>query len=162
MGCVIHRTFPIITVDKIDKIKHHGEEGYDYSREDRKLPIHLIRELELIDELLKKIKTNLTNGDYQKAILIADHGASRLAVIHETENLWEMESSGKHSGRCCPKSEVDERPDSATDAEDFWALANYDRFREVGKLMLRFMVAQHWRKSLFQLLRFRILTMPLK
>lgn len=121
--------FPIISVDKIDKIKHHGEEGYDYSREDRKLPIHLIRELELIDELLKKIKTNLTNGDYQKAILIADHGASRLAVIHGTENLWEMQSSGKHSGRCCPKSEVDERPDSATDAEDFWALANYDRFK---------------------------------
>ena len=25
--------FPIISVDKIDKIKHHGEEGYDYSRE---------------------------------------------------------------------------------------------------------------------------------
>lgn len=121
--------FPIITVDKIDKIKHHGEEGYDYSREDRKLPIHLIRELELIDELLKKIKTNLTSGGYQKAILIADHGASRLAVIHETENLLEMESKGEHSGRCCPKSELDVRPDSATDAEDFWALANYDRFR---------------------------------
>lgn len=121
--------FPIITVDKIDKIKYHGEEGYDYSREDRKLPIHLIRELELIDELLKKIKTNLANGTYQKAILISDHGASRLAVIHETENLWEMESNGQHSGRCCPKSEIDERPDSATDAEDFWALANYDRFK---------------------------------
>ena len=121
--------FPIITVDKIDKIKHHGEEGYDYSREDRKLPIHLIRELELIDELLKKIKTNLVSGSYQKAILISDHGASRLAVIHETENLWEMESNGQHSGRCCPKSEIDERPDSATDAEDFWALANYDRFK---------------------------------
>ena len=30
--------FPIITVDKIDKIKHHGEEGYDYSREDKKAP----------------------------------------------------------------------------------------------------------------------------
>ena len=96
--------FPIITVDKIDKIKHHGEEGYDYSRKDRKLPIHLIRELELIDELLKKVKTKLTNGDYQKAILIADHGASRLAVIHETENLWEMESKGEHSGRCCLKA----------------------------------------------------------
>lgn len=121
--------FPIITVDKIDKIKHHGEEGYDYSREDRKLPIHLIRELELIDELLKKIKTKLTNGDYKKAILISDHGASRLAVIHDTENLWEMESKGQHSGRCCPKSEIDERPDSAADAEDFWALANYDRFK---------------------------------
>lgn len=121
--------FPIITVDKIDKIKHHGEEGYDYSREDKKLPIHLIRELELIDELLKKVKTDLASGNYGKAILIADHGASRLAVIHETENLWEMESPGKHSGRCCPKSEVDVRPDSAADADDFWALANYDRFK---------------------------------
>ncbi len=121
--------FPIITVDKIDKIKHHGDEGYDYSRADKKLPLHLIRELELIDDLLKQIKSKLTNGDYQKAILIADHGASRLAVIHETENMWQMESHGQHSGRCCPKSELDTRPDSATDAEDFWVLANYDRFK---------------------------------
>lgn len=118
-----------IEMKKAPVLQYLSDNGYDYSREDRKLPIHLIRELELIDELLKKIKTNLTNGDYQKAILIADHGASRLAVIHGTENLWEMQSSGKHSGRCCPKSEVDERPDSATDAEDFWALANYDRFK---------------------------------
>lgn len=121
--------FPIITIDKIDKIKHHGEEGYDYSREDKKLPIHLIRELELIDEILKKVKADLLSGKYEKAILISDHGASRLAVIHETENLWEMESKGKHSGRCCPKSEVDVKPESATDAGDFWALANYDRFK---------------------------------
>lgn len=120
---------PIITFDKIDKIKHHGEEGYDYSRADRKLPIHLIRELELIDELLRKIKVNLANGNYDKAILVSDHGASRLAVIHETENLVEMASHGQHSGRCCPKSDVDVKPDNATDADDFWALANYDRFK---------------------------------
>ena len=86
--------FPIIIVDKIDKIKHHGEEGFDYSRDDRKLPIHLIRELEIIDSLLRKVKVNLSAGNYKKAILISDHGASRLAVIHETENLWKMESSG--------------------------------------------------------------------
>ncbi len=121
--------FPIITVDKIDKIKHHGEEGFDYSRDDKKLPIHLIRELEIINELLKNIKVSLAAGKYNKAILISDHGASRLAVIHETENLWEMESSGVHSGRCCPKTEIDIRPESAVDADDFWALANYDRFR---------------------------------
>lgn len=120
---------PIITFDKIDKIKHHGEEGYDYSRTDRKLPIHLIRELELIDELLGKVKVNLANGNYDKAILVSDHGASRLAVIHETENLVEMVSQGKHSGRCCPKNDVDIKPDNATDADDFWALANYDRFK---------------------------------
>lgn len=120
---------PIITVDKIDKIKHHGEEGYDYSRADRKIPIHLIRELEIIDELLGKIKVNLANGSYDKAIMVSDHGASRLAVIHETETLLEMASHGQHSGRCCPKNEIDTRPDNATDADDFWALANYDRFK---------------------------------
>lgn len=121
--------YPIITFDKLDKIKHHGEEGYDYSREDKKIPIHLIRELELIDGLLNKIKVNLASGHYKKAILISDHGASRLAVIHETENLVEMSSNGNHSGRCCPKSDVDIQPDYATDANDFWALANYDRFK---------------------------------
>ena len=121
--------FPIITIDKIDKIKHHGEEGYDYSREDRKLPIHLIRELEIIDDILKKIKANLIAENYKKAILISDHGTSRLAVIHETENLWSMELDGIYSGRCCPKSTLDKIPDSATDADDFWALANYDRFK---------------------------------
>lgn len=121
--------YPIITFDKIDKIKHHGEEGYDYSRPDGKLPIHLIRELELIDGLLKKIKIDLVNGTYNKAILVSDHGASRLAVIHGTENLLEMELNGQHSGRCCPKSAIDEKPHNATDADDFWALANYDRFK---------------------------------
>ena len=121
--------YPIITFNKLDKIKHHGEEGYDYSRADRKLPFHLIRELQLIDDLLENIKIDLASGTYQKAILVADHGASRLAVIQETENLVKMESNGQHSGRCCPKSDVDVKPDNATDADDFWALANYDRFK---------------------------------
>lgn len=121
--------YPIITFNKLDKIKHHGEEGYDYSHADRKLPFHLIRELQLIDDLLENIKIDLASGTYKKAILVADHGASRLAVIHETENLVEMESNGQHSGRCCPKSDVDVKPDNATDADDFWALANYDRFK---------------------------------
>ena len=40
-----------------------------------------------------------------------------------------MELDGIYSGRCCPKSTLDKIPDSATDADDFWALANYDRFK---------------------------------
>ena len=66
---------------------------------------------------------------YKKAILVSDHGASRLAVIHETENMWEMGSKGEHSGRCCPKSDVDIQPPFATEENGFWVLANYDRFR---------------------------------
>lgn len=121
--------FPIRSVDEIDKIKHHGKDGYDYSRADKKLPIHLIRELEIIDQLLKEIKNDLNNAKYDKAILISDHGASRLAVIHETENLWEMKNRGEHSGRCCLKDEFDDKPDRAVDAGKFWALASYDRFK---------------------------------
>lgn len=41
--------------------------------------------------------------------MIADHGASRLAVLHDTENVWEMAEKGQHSGRCCPKSEAVKR-----------------------------------------------------
>ena len=61
--------------------------------------------------------------------MISDHGASRLAVIHETENQWEMQSKGEHSGRCCPKSEVDVKTEYATEEDGFWVLANYDRFK---------------------------------
>lgn len=61
--------------------------------------------------------------------MIADHGASRLVVLHDSENVWEMAEKGEHSGRCCRKSEIDEQPEYAADAGEYWALANYDRFK---------------------------------
>lgn len=114
-------------VKELDEIKHHGTDEYDYQK--TKLPIHLIRELEIIEETLNNIKVKLAQGTFNKAVLIADHGASRLAVIHETENMWEMASKGEHSGRCCPKSDVDVQSEYATEENDFWVLANYDRFK---------------------------------
>lgn len=112
---------------KIDDIKHHGEENFDYQQ--THLPIHLIRELEIIDDTLTNIKTKLVKGTCTKAVMIADHGASRLAVISNKENKWEMQTKGEHGGRCCPKNEIDGQPDCATEANDFWVLANYDRFK---------------------------------
>lgn len=117
----------IVKVKYIDNIKHHGKDNHDYQQ--TKLPIHLSEELDIIRKLLQKIKERLGQGNIQKAIIASDHGASRLAVIHETESIWEMSSKGEHSGRCCLKSEVDEQPVCAVDAGDFWALANYDRFK---------------------------------
>ena len=61
--------------------------------------------------------------------MIADHGASRLAVINESENIWEMKSKGEHSGRCCPKDETDICSDYVTEENGYWVLANYDRFK---------------------------------
>lgn len=117
----------MISIKDIDEIKHHGKDNSDYQAV--KPPIYLSQELSTIEDIIRSIKVKLANGTIDKAVIIADHGASRLAVINETENQWKMGSSGVHSGRCCPKSEIDVQPDFATDADDFWALANYDRFK---------------------------------
>lgn len=118
---------PISDIKELDEIKHHGEDGFDYEK--TKTPIYIIRELEIIDELLKKIQVAILNNQYEKAVIISDHGASRLAVLHETENIWQMETNGVHSGRCCPKNEINTRPDFAIEESGYWVLANYDRFK---------------------------------
>ena len=117
----------ISDIKDLDKIKHHGENNFNYEKV--KIPIYLITELEIIDSLLKKVKSNVDSGVYKKAIIVSDHGASRLAVLHNTENIWSMATNGVHSGRCCPKNEIDTKPDFAIEEDDFWVLANYDRFR---------------------------------
>lgn len=122
----------VVSIKDIDEIKHHGKYDYDYYS-NSKLPLHLTKELDVIHDTLEKIRNKLIGGDIQSAVMIADHGASRLAVLHDTENIWEMAEKGQHSGRCCQKSEIDVQPDYATDAGDFWALANYDRFKGARK-----------------------------
>lgn len=114
-------------IKDLDEIKHHGEDNFDYEKQ--KTPLYLIKELDIIDELLVKIRASIFGDQYQKAIIISDHGASRLAVLHETENMWSMATSGEHSGRCCRVSEIDSKPTSAVEESGFWVLTNYDRFK---------------------------------
>ena len=108
----------------LDTLKHEGNSTYNY--ESNKLPIHIVEELNIINRLLSQLKTINNN---QTAYIIADHGSSRLAVIYKKENKWEVAEKGKHSGRCCPKPEISEKPEQATEENNFWCLANYDRFR---------------------------------
>ena len=117
----------VVDVKDLDNVKHHGEDSFDYSKV--KTPVYLIRELEIIDKLINNIKGQLYSGVFEKAIIFSDHGASRLAVLHETENLWRMATSGVHSGRCCPENEIDQKPDFAIPSKGFWVLSNYDRFQ---------------------------------
>lgn len=114
-------------IKALDKIKHHGKEEFDFRN--NKLPTYLSRELEIIEEVLDKIATKLNSGAYKRAVIISDHGASRLCVINKQENKWEIDTKGEHSGRCCPVSEIDEQPSCSTEENGFWVLANYDRFR---------------------------------
>ncbi len=117
----------IVDIKDLDEIKHHGTDNFDYEKEKR--PVYLIRELEILDELLKKIQAEIFGGRYDKAIILSDHGASRLAVIHETENKISMVTTGEHSGRCCKTNEIDAKPDYAIEENNYWVLANYDRFK---------------------------------
>ena len=119
-GCIVN------CEQELDRIKHHGVNDFDYSK--NKYPYYLIRELQILDETLNKINLDL-QGKYDKIFMIADHGASRLAVINESENIWEMKSKGEHSGRCCPKNETDICSDYVTEENGYWVLANYDRFK---------------------------------
>lgn len=114
-------------IKALDNIKHDGINGYNY--ENTKLPIHLIGELKVLEKIITKIDTDISQGEYDRAVMVSDHGSSRLAVINENENKWEMQTKGEHSGRCCPKNEIDQKPDFAIEENNYWVLANYDRFK---------------------------------
>lgn len=116
----------IVSVSEIDDIKHKGKESYDYRNS--KQPLHLIRELEIIEELLKKIKQQLHATPGHRVFLVADHGATRMAVIMENTLSIEVNSKGTHSGRVCEYNEEVAHIPYATETDGYYVLANYDRF----------------------------------
>ena len=118
---------PVIDIKDLDSLKHEGTSKYNY--EITKLPIHLIEEFSIIDKVIKSIEEDLHVKGYDKVFIISDHGASRLAVINEKENKWELTQKGVHSGRCCPVTDVSEQLEFATEENGYWCIANYDRFK---------------------------------
>jgi len=110
----------------LDKVKHHGAEGFDYQQ--TKLPVHLVRELEIIHDVLKQAKVELLSRNSRKAIITSDHGTSRLAVVNGQELKYEVDMKGAHSGRCCAECTV-EGLDSVTPENGWLVLADYGRFK---------------------------------
>ena len=115
-------------IDALDELKHHSQ-IYDYQQ--CKEPIHLFRELEIIDEQLRQIRSRLIQGAFEKAVIISDHGASRLAVIsnRQSNSTIQLDEKGEHSGRCCPVSNDPGIPFAAYTPNGYVVLANYDRFK---------------------------------
>lgn len=121
---------------QLDTLKHHGSFGLiksgDNDQGAKYLPTYLADELLAVENAVHAINKMLMQRKAEQVFLVSDHGASRLAVINNHENKWEMASKGEHSGRCCLMNEIDEAPLAATKEErdDFyWVLANYDRFK---------------------------------
>lgn len=114
-------------ISDLDELKHHSM-VYDYAT--CPYPMHLFRELEIIDAELRRIQTQLAQGVIQKAVIISDHGASRLAVLYgkESASNIELAEKGVHSGRCC-KIDEDPKLPQASYEDGYAVLANYERFK---------------------------------
>ena len=116
-----------VDIKELDELKH-DDTRFNYEKV--KEPIHIIRELAVISRVLDRIHSDLSQGTDKMAVMVSDHGASRLAVIHGAENAStiEMPEKGKHSGRCC---KIDHDPDFPFAAYEngYAVLANYERFR---------------------------------
>lgn len=116
-----------LKIDDLDELKHHSQ-VIDYRK--CKEPVHLFRELEIIDKQLRQIQSQLVQRVFETAIIVSDHGASRLAVIHGEENpsSLTLDEKAEHSGRCCLAEEDPHIPFAAYE-NGFSVLANYSRFK---------------------------------
>lgn len=114
-------------ITDLDELKHHSM-TYDYAT--CPYPIHLFRELEIIDTELRRMQAQLAQGIIQKAVILSDHGASRLAVLYgkESASNIELTEKGIHSGRCC-KIEEDPNLPQVSYEDGYAVLANYERFK---------------------------------
>ena len=109
---------------KLDELKHHPDGDYNYDK--TKLPIHIPKELELVNELLKIAIDKLST--YNRVALISDHGASRLAVIYDSK-IIDSGSEGIHCGRCCLNNNVTRSIENATEDNNYYCMADYNRFK---------------------------------
>lgn len=115
--------------EELDEIKHKEKGGYYYSTQNP-YPIHLAKELEIIEKAVNDIATTLGLRKYDSVVIASDHGASRLAVLRHKEEKYETDTQGRHSGRCCkffPGCNLS----FAIDEEDrgYIVLADYGRFK---------------------------------
>ncbi len=115
----------IDNIKKIDEVKHRALG--DYSFEKTHYPIHLIDELEAIDQVLANVSSKLGNK-YKQAYIIADHGASRLAVIKEHTLPIKSNRTGNHGGRVCEENEFTKHLPHAIHEGEFCIMAGYELF----------------------------------
>ena len=117
-------------VSRLDKIKHGDFEKY--GEQSTGAATELPHELSVVEESINAIAMRLRKKPGSKVILTSDHGATRLAVISNSETVWVLPEKGKHGGRCCRKSEFDGvLPACVTESDDeeWHVLAGYDRFK---------------------------------
>jgi len=112
--------------EELDEIKHKEKGGYNF--ENNELPIHLVKELDVITATIEKAATELALHHYKRFLIVSDHGASRLAVLRRKEEQYNTDTKGEHSGRCCKLFQSYNLPFAAEENE-YLVLADYGRFK---------------------------------
>lgn len=115
-------------VGELDEIKHKGKENYDYQI--TKVPLHLIREMEILKEVIQTARKRLLSDETtNKIIFCADHGATRMAVINEHILDLDVNAKGTNGGRVCEYTDDIRQIPDATREGEYYVLAGYDRFK---------------------------------
>ncbi len=112
--------------DELDNTKHRDEGGYNFINNE--LPIHLAKELDIIEAMIDKAATGLAQRNCRRFLIVSDHGASRLAVLRRKEERYETDTKGEHSGRCCKLFHPYDLP-FAAEENGYLVLADYGRFK---------------------------------
>lgn len=112
---------------RLDDLKHGEKSRYNYTEE--KHPIHLAKEIAVIEETMRYAATQLAAGSCRRFLIASDHGASRLAVRREKEEKYPTDTGGEHAGRCCRMfSSYAHDLHFATEEDGYLVLADYGRF----------------------------------
>lgn len=112
---------------ELDELKHDGKNNFDFDK--NKLPIHLVEEFRIIDECIVDISKRLKSGDFEKAVIVSDHGATRLAILNEDIIKIDVESAGEHGGRVCKAFPNMEPIPNAALENDYCILGDYNSFK---------------------------------
>ena len=112
--------------DILDETKHKDVGGYSFTTNE--MPIHLVKELEIIAEVINRAATELALRRCKCFLIASDHGASRLAVLRRKEEKYDTNTKGKHSGRCCKLFQPYDLP-FAAEERGYLVLADYGRFK---------------------------------
>ena len=124
----------VVDEKRLDSLIHEGKDDYDFDK--NKLPIYIVEEFKIINECLDNIRKNIKNQSIKKAIIISDHGSTRLAILNTDMVKEEVESVGEHGGRVCKEVPGMSKIPNAIIENGYCVLADYNAFKggRVGKV----------------------------
>lgn len=112
--------------EELDDTKHKEKGGFFYTENQE--PVHLVKELKIIEQALDAAKKSLAMRECKKFVIASDHGASRLAVIKKDENMHPTDTQGQHSGRCCKVYE-EENKEYVIEENGYFVRSDYGRYK---------------------------------